>query len=131
MELGIEEDNIKTVTYSVSTNYDWEARTVKGYRVTNTIQITVEDIDMVGKVIDTAAAAGANNIQGISFGISDEEAETLANDAYVLALQNAQAKADLIANTLDLEITGVLFVSESSYSPRARASRWRLYNKVS
>ena len=120
MELGIEEDNIKTVTYSVSTNYDWEARTVKGYRVTNTIQITVEDIDMVGKVIDTAAAAGANNIQGISFGISDEEAETLANDAYVLALQNAQAKADLITNTLDLEITGVLFVSESSYSPRAR-----------
>ena len=119
MELGIEEDDIKTVTYSVSTNYDWESRTVKGYRVTNMIQITVVDIDMVGEVIDTAAAAGANNIQGISFGISDEEAEALANDAYVLALQNAQAKADLIANTLELEITGVLFVSESSYTPYA------------
>lgn len=117
MGLGIEEDKIKTVTYSVNTNYDWEARAVKGYRVTNMIQIVVEDIDMVGEVIDAAAVAGANSIQGISFGISDEEAEDLANDAYVLALQNAQGKADLIASTLDLEITGVLYVSESSYAP--------------
>ncbi len=115
--LGIEEDKIKTVTYSVSTIYDWEIRAVTGYRVTNMIQIEVEDIDMVGEVIDAAAAEGANNIQGISFGVSDEEAEALANDAYVLALQNAQGKADLIASTLDLEITGVLYVSESSYAP--------------
>lgn len=117
MELGIEEDKIKTVTYSVSANYDWEIRAVKGYRVTNMIQIEVEDVDMVGEVIDAAAAEGANSIQGISFGVSEEEAEALANDAYVLALQNAQGKANLIASTLDLEITGVLYVSESSYAP--------------
>ncbi len=117
MGLGIEEDKIKTVTYSVSTNYDWEAKAVKGYRVTNMIQIVVEDIDMVGEVIDAAAAEGANSIQGISFGISDEEAAALANDAYVLALQTAQGKAELIASTLDLEITGVLYVSESYYAP--------------
>jgi uncharacterized protein YggE len=117
MGLGIEEDKIKTVTYSVGTDYDWETRTVRGYRVTNMIQIEVLDIDIVGEVIDVAAAAGANSIQGISFGVSDEEAEALANDAYVLALQNAQGKADLIASTLDLEITGVLYVSESSYAP--------------
>jgi uncharacterized protein YggE len=119
MGLGIEEDKIKTVTYSVGTNYDWETRTVEGYRVTNMIQIVVEDIDAVGEVIDAAAAEGANSIQGISFGISEEEAEALANDAYVLALQNAQGKADLIASTLDLEITGVLYVSESYYTPYA------------
>lgn len=117
MDLGIEEDKIKTVTYSVNTNYDWEAREVKGYRVTNMIQVIVEDIDRVGEVIDTAAAAGANSIQGISFGISDEEALELMNEAYVLALQNAKGKAELIASTLDIEITGVLFVSESSYTP--------------
>jgi uncharacterized protein YggE len=117
MGLGIEEDKIKTVTYSVGTNYDWETRTVKGYRVTNMIQVVVEDIDIVGEVIDVAAAAGANSIQGISFGISEEEAEALANEAYVLALLNAQGKAELIASTLDLEITGVLYVSESSYAP--------------
>jgi hypothetical protein len=115
--LGIAEDKVKTVTYSVNTNYDWETRSVKGYQVTNMIQITVEDINMVGEVIDLTAAAGANNIQGISFGISDQEAKDLANNAYVLALQNAREKAELIANTLDLEITDVLYVSESSFAP--------------
>jgi uncharacterized protein YggE len=115
--LGIGEDKIKTVQYSVSPNYNWETRTVTGYRVTNMIQIEVDDIDLVGSVIDAAAEAGANSIQGISFGLSDEVAESLAEEAYVQALQNAQGKADLIAETLELEITGVLSVSESVYYP--------------
>jgi uncharacterized protein YggE len=115
--LGIPEDKIKTVTYSVYPNYDWELRQTTGYRVTNMIQIEIDDLDLVGPVIDAAADAGANNIQGISFGLSDDVAEQLQTDAYVLALQNARDKADLIADTLDIEVTGVLYVSESSYTP--------------
>ena len=115
--LGIGEDKIKTVQYSVSPNYNWETRTVTGYRVTNMIQIEVDDIDLVGTIIDEAADAGANSIQGISFGLSDDVAESLTEQAYVAALQNARGKADLIADTLELEITGVLSVSESVYNP--------------
>jgi uncharacterized protein YggE len=115
--LGIGEDKIKTVSYSVSPNYDWETKSVRNYRVTNMIQIEVEDLNIVGEVIDEAAGAGANSIQGITFGISDESAEALSNDAIVLALQDARGKADLIAETLELEITGVLYVTESSYMP--------------
>jgi len=115
--LGIEEDEINTVQYSVSPNYNWETRNITGYRVTNMIQIEVDDIDLVGSVIDAAAGAGANSIQGISFGLSEDVAEDLAEQAYVLALRNAQGKADLIAETLELEITGVLSVSESVYYP--------------
>ena len=115
--LGIGEDEINTVQYSVSPNYNWETRTITGYRVTNMIQIEVDDIDLVGSVIDAAAGAGANSIQGISFGLSEDVAEDLAEQAYVLALRNAQGKADLIAETLELEITGVLSVSESVYYP--------------
>lgn len=116
-DLGIAEDKIKTVSYSVSPNYNWEIREVTGYRVTNMVQVEIDDLDLVGEVIDEAAAAGANNIQGISFGLSDEIVEGLRTEAYVSALQNAREKADLIADTLELEITGVLSVSESSYSP--------------
>ena len=61
--LGIEEDNIKTVSYGVSPNYNWETRSVNSYRVTNMIQVEVLDIDMVGEVIDVAAAAGANSLR--------------------------------------------------------------------
>ena len=90
---------------------------VTSYRVTNTIQIKVKDVKMVGDVIDAAAGAGANNIQGISFGLSDEEIAAVTNEAYVKALQNARDKADLIAETLEIEVTGVVYVTESSYSP--------------
>ncbi|UCH58094.1 MAG: SIMPL domain-containing protein [Candidatus Bathyarchaeota archaeon] len=114
---GITEDDMKTVTYSISPEYDWEARSVSGYRVVNMIQVELDDKDLVGGVLDAATAAGANNVQGISFGISEEEAKVLAQEAYVLALGNAQEKANLIAETLGLEITGVLSVSESIYQP--------------
>ena len=116
-DLGIPEDKIQTVTYSVNTNYDWELRRVTGYRVTNMVQVEIDDLDLVGDVIDEAAEAGANSIQGISFGLSEDISAGLQTDAYVLALGDAQGKADLIAETLDLEITGVLSVSESVYFP--------------
>lgn len=115
--LGILEDDMKTISYNVYPNYDWEARRVTSYRVTNTIQIEVKEVKMVGDVIDAAAGAGANNIQGISFGLSDEEVAAVTNEAYVKALQNARDKADLIAETLEIEVTGVVYVTESSYSP--------------
>jgi uncharacterized protein YggE len=115
--LGIPEDMIRTVQYSVYPNYDWELRQTTGYRVTNMVQVEIEDIDLVGGVIDAAARAGANNIQGISFGLSDDVSEGLRTEAYVDALEDARGKAELIAETLGLEITGVLSVSESSYSP--------------
>lgn len=115
--LGISEEDIKTVSYNVNPNYDWESRNVTSYRVTNMVQVEVEEISMAGDIIDAAAEAGANSIQGISFGLSEEELKALTNDAYVLALQNAKGKADLIAGTLDLEITGVVYVTESIYNP--------------
>jgi len=96
---------------------DWEIRKTTGYTVTNMIQVEIDDLDLIGSVIDAASEAGANNIQGISFELSDEVADDLKNDAYVMALRDAEGKANLIADTLGLEVTGVLSVSESVYYP--------------
>jgi len=115
--LGIPEDKIKTVQYSVYPDYDWELRRTTGYRVTNMVEVEIEDLGIIGDVIDDAVEAGANNIQGVSFGLTEEVAEGLKVDAYKLALLDAKGKADLIAETLGLRITGVLSVSESVYYP--------------
>ncbi len=114
---GIGEDAISTINYNVRHIYDWEIKRVIGYMVNNMVKVEIEDLALVGNVIDAAAGAGANNIQGISFELTDERAQELQNNAYVLALQDARGKADLIAETLGLEITGVQYVSESSYYP--------------
>jgi uncharacterized protein YggE len=116
---GISEDDIKTTSYNVYPQYDWseDGRKLIGYTVTNMVQVTVKDIDNVGNIIDVAGEAGANSINGISFGLSEEKMAELKEDAYVLALGDAQDKADLIAGTLGLTISGVQSVTESSYVP--------------
>jgi uncharacterized protein YggE len=117
--LGVSEDDIVTTSYSVYPQYDWteEGRVFVGYSVTNLVQVTVKDLDIVGDVIDAAAVAGANQINGISFELSDAKREELKTNAYIAALTDAQDKADVIAETLGLTISGVQSVTEYSYTP--------------
>ena len=117
--LGVSEDDIITTSYSVYPQYDWteDGRVFTGYSVTNLVQVTVKDLDIVGDVIDAAAVAGANQINGINFELSDAKREELKTNAYIAALGDAQDKADVIAETLGLTISGVQSVTEYSYTP--------------
>lgn len=115
--LGFSEEEIKTVSYSVYPMYDYDWKRVTGYRVINLVQVRISNLDLVGDVIDSASEAGANRIDGVSFELSDELAEQLKFEAYRDALMDAAAKADVITETLGLELIGVLSVSESVYYP--------------
>lgn len=115
--LGIDEDDIKTVSYGVHPVYDSEWKQITGYRVNNLVQVKISDLTMVGDLIDAAGEAGANRIEGVSFGLSDNIVEQLKLEAYRDALGDAEVKAEVIAEVLGLELTGVLYVSENVYSP--------------
>ena len=57
---------IKTISYSVNPNYRYPkegAPVITGYTATNTLQVTLNDLKLVGKVIDAAVQFGANAIQ--------------------------------------------------------------------
>lgn len=116
---GIPDEDMVTVGYSVYPRYDWtdSGRVFRGYVVSNMVQVTVRDLEKVGVVIDTASDAGANQIQGISFELSDSKKEELKAQAYVAALTDARDKAEVVAETLGLTITGVRSVAEYSYTP--------------
>ena len=116
--LGLTEEDMRTVSYSVSPVYAKDSyNLVIGYRVVNMIAVEMTDMGLIGEVIDAAAGNGANRIQGVSFGLSDENREELKTQAYLAALGDAEEKAGLIAERLDLTLTGVLYVSESVYQP--------------
>ncbi|MCW4050296.1 MAG: SIMPL domain-containing protein [Candidatus Bathyarchaeota archaeon] len=116
---GVNEDDIQTTSYNVYAQYDWteDGRVLRGYTVTNMVRVTIKDLDKVGDVIDVAGEAGSNQMGGISFELSDEKREEIKLNAYVAALEDARAKADVIAETLGITITGVQSVTESSYAP--------------
>ncbi len=110
---GIARAEIETAQYSVSPIIDYQKSppTTTGYRVSNQIRVRVKDLTKVGPLIDTAIAAGANNVQGVTFDILDPSA--IRREALVQAMQQAQADARLIADTLNVKLGKVISVTES------------------
>ena len=112
---------IKTTEYSISPDYqyskDGSASKVIGYHASNTVLATVDDLSLVGKIIDTATHAGANNINGIAFTLRNDEA--VRAQALAEAAGKARASAEAIAKALNLRVLGVLN-AEATEAPVVR-----------
>jgi uncharacterized protein YggE len=68
----------------------------------------------VGKMIDTAMQAGANNINRLAFTLKDEEGARL--DALKQAAAKAKAKAEAIAASLGLKVVRIASITEGERS---------------
>lgn len=82
--------------------------TVRGsYRVSNTVEVTVRDVSKVSAVLSAATAAGANNVWGINFDVSDREPlhAKAREQAIARAKQSAAQLAQLTGVTLGRIIT--------------------------
>lgn len=103
-QLGIPQENVQTVFYSIFPKYDYidGEQVFRGYEVTNAIAVTLSEIQQVGNVIDTAVANGANRVSNVQFSIGNTE--LYKQESIVKALQNAQMKAHTISDTLHLQI---------------------------
>jgi hypothetical protein len=105
---------IKTISYSVNPNFRYPREgtpTITGYTATNTLQVTLDDLAIVGKVIDTAMQFGANSIQRLQFTLKDESA--VQAQALKEAAAKARAKAQTIASALGVNIVQVLEADEN------------------
>jgi uncharacterized protein len=82
---------------------------ITGYTATNNIVVTVEvnSDNLAGVVIDKAVEAGATNVNGVTFFVSEENQEKLRDNLLAEASKNAKHKAEIVAEALGVEITGV------------------------
>ncbi|MGH2457494.1 MAG: SIMPL domain-containing protein [Chloroflexota bacterium] len=83
---------------------------VSGYNASNSVIVTVENIDQTGAVLDAAVKAGANTSTSVRFGFKNET--TLRNQALAAAAADAKSKAQALASALGLQISGVESVTE-------------------
>ena len=81
------------------------------YRVSNTVRVTIRDLDKAGRLLDAAVAAGANDVWGLSFEI--EKPEALAAEAREKAAQDARAHAEALAKTQGRTLGDVVSVNEN------------------
>lgn len=117
---GVNKDAIETTAYSLTPVYEntqdqkTPARII-GYSVRNEIQVTLAitatDYRMIGKALDAAISAGANEVGGITFTFSTATYKDLQKQAMQLALQDADAQAKGIASYLGVRIVGPIAVT--------------------
>ncbi len=119
--LGIDRSNVQTVSYNITPQYDYiegEQR-FRGYQVTNAITVQTTNIQQIGAIIDTAVQNGVNRVSNIQFTVADEQ--KYYEQALSLALENAVAKAETIARTMQLQLEPqpIRIVEEISGQPVA------------
>jgi uncharacterized protein YggE len=105
---------LNTTSYSVRPNYQvpkaGAATTIASYTATNSVEVSLSELDTVGKVIDAVLGSGANTIQKLQFGLKDPQAAR--SQALRGASARAKASAEAIATGLGLHVVRVLSAEE-------------------
>jgi uncharacterized protein len=83
---------------------------IVGYRASNHVTIRVRDVTKIANVIDTLVGAGANEIGGIKFMVS--QASKLLDDARAQAVADARRKAEIYAKAAGVTLGAPLSISE-------------------
>jgi uncharacterized protein YggE len=120
---GIEEKDYQTARLSLQPQYAPNRSgpsAIVGYRATNRVIIRVRDVTKVANVIDILVAAGANEVGGINFMVS--QASKLLDDAREQAIADARRKALIYAKAAGVTLGDPLDISEGgSATPTFRA----------
>jgi uncharacterized protein YggE len=110
---GIAAKDIQTSGLNLSPQYVYEQNQpprLTGYQAANQVTVTVHDLTKLGAAVDATVNAGANQVNGISFGLNDPTAaENAAREEAVKALR---AKADLYARATSYRIGRLVSLSE-------------------
>jgi len=111
---GISEDDIQTSNFriyplydSIKDSNDNYKQILIGYRVSNILSIQTDKIDSAGNIIDNAVSSGANRVDSVSFQLSDDKLEKIADDLIADAINDATQKAEKALVPLKQKIVGV------------------------
>src|SRR4051812_11388377 len=110
---GIDENDVQTARLSLQSQYAPNRSgpsPVVGYRAGNRVTIRVRDVSKAAGVIDTLVGAGANEIGGIHFMVS--QASKLLDEAREKAVEDARRKAEIYARTAGVTLGAPLSISE-------------------
>lgn len=120
-DAGIPEGDIRTVSYQLDPIYrqpptgQGGTREIGAYRAVNMVEVTVDDLERLGGVIDTSIAAGANRVASLSFQLRDYDSARRA--ALEEAVANARAEGEAVAGASGQRIGEPLSISTSTSRP--------------
>lgn len=122
-EYGIEEKDIDQVSYNAYPQYDYKPnctgmycvegnRELSGYEVSQSIEVTVRNIDQAGEVLGLLGQSGATELSGPYFEIDDPS--VYQQEARNLAIEDARKEAEIIADNLGVRLGKMVDFYESA-----------------
>jgi uncharacterized protein YggE len=127
-EAGVAERDIQTTRLSIypqmDPNKSGKARIV-GFQATNQVNVRLHDLTKIAAALDQMIAAGANEISGISFSVTDpsKALDTARKDAVV----DARRKAEIYAQAAGVRLGRAVQIQEEGtavpFQPRSMAMR--------
>lgn len=118
-KFGIDKKDVKTTGFDVQPEYNYtekDGRVLKGYIAVHSIQVTYRKLPEIGKLFDALTASGANRLDGVQF--STEKKEQYELEALKKAMDNAAAKAGVLATSAKRQLKGVMNIVQGDVQNR-------------
>jgi len=121
------DDEGATVTssrFSVRPEYDYgeDGREEVGYVAVHTVEAETSDVESVGTLVDAAVDNGADRVEGITYGLSDETRADAREAALTTAMDRARGDATTLASAESRSVGAAVTISTSdSGQPIVRA----------
>jgi uncharacterized protein YggE len=122
LKAGIERRDIQTSGINLNPQYDYTNRKDSegprfiGYQANNMLTVMIRKLDKAGETIDAMVNAGATNINGPAFGITDTT--KLEEQARAKAVKTAATRAAFYAQAAGYRSARLLAISETGEPAR-------------
>ncbi len=125
---------ITTGGYALNPEYDQrptQKPSIIGYTAQNTVTVNTGALDLIGALIDSAIAAGANRVNSLNFSVKDDTKPRTV--AITIATRDAHAQASALAAALGVKLGKVVkatTISEVRPIPMQRGMAMAMSAKV-
>lgn len=113
---GIAKKDIQTSNFNIYPEIVYPKREsnkppqIVGYNVNNQVTVRIRALENVGDVLTTLVSAGANNMSGLNFAVSNREEKL--DEARKAAIADARKKAELYASEIGTKIKRLKSLNE-------------------
>jgi len=109
---GIAQEHIRTTSYTLQPDIDRSGgrQRVIGYIARNQIEVRVDDLDRLSRVIDAAGASGATSMAGLRWDVKDRQ--NIEREALRMAVEDAMGRARALAQGAGATLGPIVRIDE-------------------
>lgn len=127
-KLDIKRNKVDTTGATVRPDYRWNRETeqqeLRGYIAERHMNVRVDDLDSLGKLVEGAVAAGVNQVSPPQLDSSRRKA--MHREALTIAAKDARANAEVLAGTLGAKLGDPISISDGSAPPQPPVPQLRM-----